>query len=96
MQGYLIVHGMLSLQRSARDASLVDVDDSLSHHDIIVVIVQRLLDRLEYALDFRNGLAERNRDVVPLQGFNVLNQVIDWEEGMVWTLVVARVERQTN
>ena len=57
MQGYLLLHRMQSLQRSARDASLVDVDDSLCHHDIIVVIVQRLLDRLEYALDFRNGLA---------------------------------------
>ena len=78
MQGYLILHGMLSFQRGARDASLVDVDDSLRHHDIIVVIVQRLLDRLEDALHFRNGLTERNRDVVPLQGFNVLNQVIDW------------------
>lgn len=78
MQGYLILHRMLSFQRGARDASLVDVDDSLRHHDIIVVIVQRLLDRLEYALNIRNGLAERNRDVVPLQGFNVLNQVIDW------------------
>ena len=39
MQGYLILHGMLGLQRGARDASLVDVDDSLRHHDIIVVIV---------------------------------------------------------
>ena len=72
------MHRLLSFYGSARDTSLVDVDDSLRHHDIIVVIVQRLLDRLEYALNIRNGLAERNRDVVPLQGFNVLNQVIDW------------------
>ena len=73
MQGYVILHRLLSFYRSARDTSLVNVDHSLGRHDIIVVLVQRLLDCLEDALDFRNGLAERNRDVVPLQGLNVLN-----------------------
>ena len=95
MQGDVLVHLILGFEALTDDVPLVNVDDALRLHSVIIVIVERLLDGRKYFEYLVNALAQGHWNIIPLAGLDIFDQRINWQVRMVRTLSMSRIECQT-
>ena len=96
MQFNIIVQLMFCFCRRPLNRTLVNIDNALRLNSVIVVVVDGMFYGLESFHHLAKSLAKWHRDISKLHRLHRLYQVVDSQVGVVWTLVVARVQYQTS
>ena len=92
MQLYLFLQLKLWFHGGSCNTSLVYIYNTLRRDNVIVVVVERLLDRFKYILNLLNGLTKRHWNIIPLHVLNFLDKVVNRSERVIGPLVCARVK----
>lgn len=96
MHNNLLLHLIFCFCCRPLNRTLVNIDNALRRNSVIVVVVDGMLYGLESIHHLAESLAKWRRDISKLHRLHRLYQVVDSQVGVVWTLVVARVQNQTS